>query len=165
MQLIHPALSFDVQRDSFVLWLRWVALEKPPSPREPPGQGMRVEFKLNRNTVFGPTIVQREQLEAEDLWIQMPRERSVAVLEAAARVKRLDLQLIIHGSVANAPFLALYQVRDFDRDSYSRRGLEGTPLLQLQPSVGAGQWQVAGQANLRVQLEVQRDRRHLRVLS
>jgi len=60
----YPTLPFDLRRDCFVVWLRWVAMEDPPSPDDPPGQGIRIELQLNRNPVVGPTIVYRRDLDA-----------------------------------------------------------------------------------------------------
>ena len=91
MQVIHPPLEFHIERDSFVLWLRWVAMERPPSPTEPPGQGMRIELQLNRNAVFGPTIVRRGELEDGALYLRANRERTRQVELAAAEKKLLDV--------------------------------------------------------------------------
>ena len=96
---------------------------------------------------------------------ELMQEALQQVLRAAARGPgRLDVQLVIHGSIAHAPWAALYLVRDDDGDAIGGAELPGTPLLQLQPSTPADRWQVAAQANLRVQLELHDDRRHLTVL-
>src|SRR5688572_17675245 len=54
--LVYPTLRVDPERDAFVVWVRWVSFERPPSPEDPPAQGVRVELMLNRNSVLGPTI-------------------------------------------------------------------------------------------------------------
>lgn len=159
---VYPSLRFDLDRDAFVVWLRWVSLERPPSPDEPAAQGIRVELQLNRNRVLGPTIAYRRDLERAPLCVRVPRTRCAEVLRVAARRGLLDVNLIIHGSIANAPFAALYHLRDDDGAPLD--ALPGTPLLQLQPSTPGDRWHVAGQVNLRVQLELV-ERRHLRVLA
>ena len=163
MQLRYPRLGIDLVRDSFVVWVRWVSSERPPTPEQPPAQGVRVELMLNRNSVLGPTIVYRREL-AEPVFLRANRLRVGEVLRAAAGPGRLDLQLIIHGSIAHAPWAALFLVRDDDGDAIGGGELPGTPLLQLQPSTPADRWHVAAQANLRVQLELEGERRHLTVL-
>lgn len=164
MQLVYPQLRVELPRDSLVVWVRWVSSEQPPSPHEPPAQGVRVELLLNRNSVLGPTIVYRREL-AAPVYLRANRPRVQQVLRAAARGPgRLDVQLVIHGSIAHAPWAALYLVRDDDGDAIGGAELPGTPLLQLQPSTPADRWHVAAQANLRVQLELHDDRRHLTVL-
>lgn len=163
MQLRYPRLGIDLVRDSFVVWVRWVSSERPPSPEQPPAQGVRVELMLNRNSVLGPTIVYRREL-TEPVFLRANRLRVGEVLRAAAGPGRLDLQLIIHGSIAHAPWAALYLIRDDDGDAIGGGELPGTPLLQLQPSTPADRWHVAAQANLRVQLELEGERRHLTVL-
>lgn len=161
MELAYPLLRFDVDRDALVVWLRWVSMERPPSPAEPPAQGIRVELQLNRNPVLGPLIVYRRDLEAAPAYLRVPRGRCAEVLRAATRRGTVDLQLIIHGSIANAPYAALFHLRDDDGAPIA--GLQGTPLLQLQPSTPGDRWHVAAQANLRVQLELGQ-RRKLPVL-
>ena len=148
----YPTLGFDLRRDCFVVWLRWVAMEQPPSPEDPPGQGIRVELQLNRNPVLGPTIVYRRDLEAP-VYLRANRMRTIESVEAARGV--LDLQLIIHGSIANAPFAALYHLRDYEGEAIDTAAIPATPLLQIQPSTPGDQWHVAGQANLRVALTVE----------
>jgi hypothetical protein len=99
------------------------------------------------------------------VFLRANRLRVAEVLRAAARGPgRLDVQLVIHGSIAHAPWAALFLVRDDDGDALGGGELPGTPLLQLQPSTPADRWHVAAQANLRVQLELHDDRRHLTVL-
>ena len=164
VQLVYPQLRVELPRDSLVVWVRWVSREDPPSPTEPPAQGVRVELLLNRNSVLGPTIVYRREL-ATPVFLRANRTRVAQVLRAAARgTSRVDVQLVIHGSIAHAPWAALYLVRDDDGDALGGGELPGTPLLQLQPSIPSDRWQVSAQANLRVQLELHDDRRHLTVL-
>ncbi len=160
---MYPRLSVELLRDSFVVWVRWVSSEQPPSPGEPLAQGVRVELLLNRNSVLGPTIVYRRELDAP-VFLRANRLRVGEVLRAAGGVGRLDIQLVIHGSIAHAPWAALYLVRDDEGEAIGGGVLPGTPLLQLQPSTPADHWHVAGQANLRVQLELEGERRHLTVL-
>lgn len=162
VELVYPRLRFDLDRDGFVVWLRWVSLEQPPSPEEPPAQGIRVELQLNRNTVLGPTVAFRRDLEQAPLFLRAPRTRCAEVLRVASRRGQLDLQLIIHGSIANAPYAALYHVRDDDGAPITAPA--GTPLLQLQPSTPGDRWHVAAQANLRVELELH-TRKRLPVLA
>ena len=160
MERVYPTLSFDLGRDSFVVWVRWVSLERPPSPESPPAQGIRVELQLNRNTVLGPTIAYRRDLDAP-VYLRANRLRVAQALEAAARGRGVvDVQLIIHGSIANAPFAALYQLRDYAGEAIDTQPVEGTPLLQLQPSTPADRWHVAAQASLRARLEVRGQARH-----
>jgi hypothetical protein len=165
VQLVYPRLGLDLERDSFVVWVRWVSSEQPPSPDEPPAQGVRVELLLNRNSVLGPTIVYRRDL-AAPVFLRANHLRVAEVLRAAVRGPgRLDVQLVIHGSIAHAPYAALYLVRDEQTgESIGAAELPGTPLLQVQPSTPADRWHVAGQANLRVTLELEGARRHLTVL-
>ena len=165
MQLVYPRLSIDLEQDSFVVWVRWVSNEQPPSPAQPPSQGVRVELLLNRNSVLGPTIVYRRDL-AAPVFLRANQLRVAEVLRAAARgPARLDIQLVIHGSIAHAPYAALYLVRDEQAgEAIGAAELPGTPLLQVQPSTPADRWHVAGQANLRVELELEGLRRHLTVL-
>lgn len=152
VELAYPLLHFDGERDAFVVWLRWVSLEQPPSPDEPAAQGIRVELQFNRNPVLGPLIVYRRDLAAAPAYLRVPRARVADVLRAATRRGTLDIQLIIHGSIANAPYAALYHLRDDDGAPIAE--LRGTPLLQVQPSTPGDRWHVAGQANLRVRLEL-----------
>lgn len=160
----YPKLTFDLNRDTFVVWLRWVAREKPPSPEQPPSQGIRVELQLNRNPVLGPTIVYRRDL-SQPVYLRANTARCREVMRAAETGKGIvDLQLIIHGSIANAPYAALYQVQDYAGEAIDTAKIEATPLLQLQPSTPADQWQVAAQANLRAKLELEGSNMHLRVL-
>lgn len=151
MEVIYPYVAFDLGRDAFVVWLRWVSLESPPSPESPSSQGIRVELKINRNTVLGPTIIFRCDL-GVPLYLRANRLRTIQALEAA-RGGQLDLQLIIHGSVANAPFAALYLVREYEGEAIETAVIEATPLLQLQPSTPGDRWHVAAQANLRLRVE------------
>jgi hypothetical protein len=162
VEVVYPQLVFDLDRDAFVVWLRWVSLERPPSPAEPPAQGIRVELQLNRNTVFGPTIAYRRELEQAQAYVRVPRTRCAEVLRVAGRRGVLDVQLIIHGSIANAPYAALYHVRDDEGAPITE--LRGTPLLQVQPSTPGDRWHVAGQANLRVGLELV-ERKRLPILA
>ncbi|KIG15260.1 hypothetical protein DB30_05804 [Enhygromyxa salina] len=162
---LYPTLTFDLARDTFVVWLRWVAMEQPASPEDPPGQGIRVELQLNRNPVLGPTIVYRRDLSAA-VYLRANAGRTRQVLRAAAgRAGIVDVQLVIHGSIANAPYAALYQLRDYDGEAISTAAVAATPLLQLQPSTPGDQWHVAGQANLRVMLKLDGDPLHLNVLN
>ncbi len=159
MELVYPLLTFDLDRDAFVVWLRWTSMERPPSPDEPPAQGIRVELQLNRNTVLGPTIAYRRDLERAPAFLTAPRARCAEVLRVAARRGLVDIQLVIHGSIANAPYAALYQVRGDPPEGEPLEGLKGTPLLQVQPSTPGDRWHVAGQANLRARLELAQRRR------
>jgi hypothetical protein len=159
VERVYPALIFDVERDSFVVWVRWVSLEAPPSPEVPPAQGIRVELLLNRNTVLGPTIVYRRDLSAP-VYLRAQRIRVAQALEGAQRRGFCDVNLVIHGSIANAPFAALYHLRDYEGAAIDTKTIEGTPLLQLQPSTPADRWQVAAQANLRVRVELRGQPRH-----
>ncbi|WP_106393692.1 hypothetical protein [Enhygromyxa salina] len=160
----YPTLRFDLERDSFVVWLRWVSMERPPSPDAPPSQGIRVELQLNRNPVLGPTILYRRDLDAP-VYLRANGARTRDVLRrAAGRGGFVDVQLVIHGSVANAPYAALYLVRDYEGEAISTTALAATPLLQLQPSTPGDQWHVAAQANLRVAIELEGARVHLEVL-
>lgn len=173
VELVYPGLRFDAQRDDFVVWVRWVSLEAPPSPTDPPNQGIRVELLLNRNSVLGPTIVFRRDLDPP-VYLRANRQRTVDVLRAATRMEPagakprgasfVDIQLVIHGSIAHAPYAALYHVRDYDGQPIDTAPLQGTPLLQVQPSTPADRWHVAGQANLRVQLSLATPSRRLAVV-
>lgn len=164
MPLVYPSLRVDPERDAFVVWVRWVSFEAPASPDSPPAQGVRVELMLNRNTVLGPTIVYRRDLDAP-VYLQAARVRVGEVLRSAAQTgARLDVQLVIHGSIAHAPWAGLFVVRDGGGETLGSGELPGTPLLQVQPSTPADRWHVAGQANLRVALEIEGEHRHLRVL-
>ncbi len=136
-----------------MVWLRWVALEDPPSPEQPAQQGIRVELQINRNPVLGPTIVFRRDL-ASPIYLRANGARTREVLRAAAPRGVVDLGLIIHGSIANAPFAALYQLRDYAGEAIESGVVPATPLLQLQPSTPADRWQVAAQVNLRTRLEI-----------
>jgi hypothetical protein len=161
----YPTLRFDLQHDCFVVWLRWVSLEQPPSPNDPPSQGIRVELMLNRNPVLGPTIVYRRDLEAP-VYLRANGARTREVLRsAAARSGVLDIQLIIHGSIANAPYAALHQLGDYQGEAIATERIEATPLLQLQPSTPGDRWHVAGQASLRVNVELVGDHVRLNVLN
>lgn len=163
--LVYPTLRLDPGRDVLAVWVRWVSFEVPPSPADPPAQGVRVELVLNRNTVLGPTIVYRREL-AEPVFMHAARVRVGEVVRSAARTSgRLDIQLVVHGSIAHAPWAGLYVVRDPPGEATMGAGeLPGTPLLQIQPSTPADRWHVAGQANMRVTLELEGEHRHLRVL-
>lgn len=163
METLLPTLRFDLGRDAFVVWVRWVSMERPPSPDEPPAQGVRVELQLNRNAVLGPTIVYRRDLETP-VYLKANRERTLEVLRNAQARGWLDLQLVIHGSIAHAPYAALHQVRDYIGESIDTGEIRSTPLLQLQPSTPPDRWHVAAQANLRVRLELEGTPVHLRVL-
>ena len=160
---VFPTLRFDASRDCFVVWLRWVSLEKPPSPEHPPSQGIRVELLLNRNSVLGPTVVLRRDLQAP-LYLRANGARTREILRAAAGRGSLDIQLVIHGSVANAPYAALYHLRDYQGEAIDTGEIKATPLLQVQPSTPGDRWHVAGQANLHVQLEFEDDRLRLQVI-
>jgi len=163
VEVIYPGVTFDLGRDIFVVWLRWVSRESPPSPTQPASQGIRVELKLNRNCVLGPTIVYRRDLE-RPVYLRANRARTVEVMEGA-RGGVMDLQLIIHGSVANAPFAAVYLLRDYTGEAIETDAIPATPLLQIQPSTPGDQWHVAGQANIRLQVELEGSSPHrLRVI-
>jgi hypothetical protein len=164
VELSYPLLRFDAQRDCFVVWLRWVSLEDAPTADAPLDQGIRVELMLNRNTVLGPTIVRRSELEGTPVYLRANVGRTRQILRSLVGRRSLDLGLIIHGSVANAPYAALYQCRDYAGESIDTAPIEGTPLIQLQPSTPADRWQVAAHANLRVEVEWLNDPRHLNVV-
>jgi hypothetical protein len=150
----YPTLRFDLQHDCFVVWLRWVSLEKPASPEQPPSQGIRVELQINRNPVLGPTILYRRDLEAP-VYLRANTARTREVLRTAvARGSLVDIQLVIHGSIANAPYAALYLLGDYEGEPIATERVNATPLLQLQPSTPGDQWHVAAQANLRVHVEL-----------
>ena len=155
MEARLPTLTFHLTRDTFVVWVRWVSLEQPPSPDDPPAQGIRVELMLNRNTVLGPTILYRRDLEHAPVYLRANRARTADILRNVRPGGTLDIQLVIHGSVANAPYAALHVVRDYDGEAIDTREVNATPLLQLQPSTPGDQWHCAGQANLRVGVEVE----------
>ena len=166
MEVVYPRLAFNLGRDVFVVWLRWVSRESPPSPANPASQGIRVELKINRNTVLGPTVVFRRDLDMP-VYLRANRLRTVEILEGLGKSGRsaVDLQLVIHGSVANAPFAALYLLRDYEGEAIDTASVQATPLLQLQPSTPGDQWHVAAQANVRVSLEVEGSAPHrLRVI-
>ncbi len=163
MEPRYPELVFDLERDAFVLWLRWVSMETPPSPEDPPSQGMRVELQLNRNPVFGPTIVSRAQLETP-LHMRCNGARVREVLRRAGEGGILDLTLIIHGSIANAPYVAVHQLRDYEGEAIDTQAVRATPLLQIQPSTPGDRWHVAGQANARFRLRLENDAVHLHVV-
>jgi hypothetical protein len=161
-QVLYPVLRFDPDRDQLVVWVRWVSMESPPSPESPPRQGLRGELKLDGNPVFGPTILWRKDL-ATPVYVTANTLRTRAVVKAAARKGVLDIQLTIHGSIANAPYLALYHVRDYPGAAIDTQPIQGTPLLQVQPSTPGDQWHVAGQASLRVRVELEGESRSLPV--
>lgn len=165
MEVLYPALCFDPLRDDFVVWVRWVSMERPPSPAQPPGQGIRVELLLNRNSVLGPTVLLRQNLDPP-VFLRANRARTQEVLRAAASAPQgtLDIQLVIHGSIANAPYAALYHVRDHQAQAIDTAPVPGTPLLQVQPSTPGDRWHVAGQANLRVQVSLTAPLRRLAVI-
>jgi hypothetical protein len=148
MELIYPTLAFDLVRDRFVVWVRWVSMESPPSPEVPPRQGIRAELRLDGNPVFGPTILWRKDLSAP-VHAVAHTQRTRSVLRTAARRGFVDLQLTVHGSIANAPYLAVHHVRDYDGAAIDTTPIVGTPLLQIQPSTPGDQWHVAGQACVR----------------
>jgi hypothetical protein len=158
----YPKLRFDLDHDCFVVWLRWVSLEQPPSPEQPPAQGIRVELQLNRNPVLGPTIAYRRDL-ATPVYLRANLARTREVLRQASARGFVDVQLIIHGSIANAPFVALYQLADYEGEAIESAAIPATPLLQLQPSTPGDHWHVAAQANLRAELELCGNL-HLRVI-
>lgn len=164
MDVIYPRLEFDLAHDDFVVWLRWVSLEQPPSPSEPASQGMRVELQLNRNPVLGPTIVYRRELEQAPVYLRSNRTRVAEVLRGAHERGLVDVQLIIHGSIANAPYAALFHVRGYDGESIDTKTIDATPMLQVQPSTPGDRWHVAGQANVRMRLDVVGSPLHLTVV-
>lgn len=163
VEAIFPTLRFDLARDTFVVWLRWVSMERPPSPDEPPAQGIRVELLLNRNSVLGPTIVYRKDLDVPVL-LRANRARTVEVLKGAREKALLDLQLVIHGSIANAPYAAVFHLRDYEGEAIDTRAVAATPLLQLQPSTPGDRWHVAGQVSARFRLELAGRPTRLRVI-
>jgi hypothetical protein len=163
VEAIFPTLRFDLARDAFVVWVRWVSMERPPSPEEPPAQGIRVELLLNRNAVLGPTIVYRKDLEVPVL-LRANRARTVEVLAGARDKALLDLQLVIHGSIANAPYTAVHHLRDYEGEAIETQAIAATPLLQLQPSTPGDRWHVAGQASARYRLELVGRPTRLRVI-
>ena len=129
MEARYPLLDFDLDRDAFAVWVRWVSMEQPPSPEDPPGQGVRVELSLDRNPVLGPTIVYRKDLETPVAMLAH-RVRVGEVLRASEARGRFDLQLTIHGSVANAPWAAVYLLRDFEGEH-----IFAAPLRASRPSL------------------------------
>lgn len=163
VKVSYPTLRYHLERDAFVVWVRWVSMEDPPSPEDPPAQGVRVELMLNRNSVLGPTIVYRRDLE-QPVYLRANAIRTAQVLRSAQARGHVDLQLVIHGSIANAPFAALYLVRDYAGEPIDTAQISATPLLQLQPSTPADQWHVAAQANLRMQIELEGRPMKLKVL-
>jgi hypothetical protein len=164
VEVSYPTLRYDLERDTFVVWLRWVAMEDPASPAEPPGQGIRVELAINRNTVLGPTVVWRRDLELAPVYLRAARRRVSEVLRRARLRATADIQLVIHGSIANAPYAALHLVRDYEGEAIDTAPIDATPLLQLQPSTAGDHWHVAAQANLRVRLELQGEPLRLHIL-
>ncbi len=165
LERIYPSLHIDPSRDRFVVWVRWVSMEKPPSPTDPPAQGVRVELQLNRNCVLGPTIIYRRDLDTP-VYLRSQTARTAEVLRTAGERGHLDITLVIHGSVANAPYAAVYVVRDYEGGALDTQTIGGTPLLQVQPSTPGDRWHVAGQANIRVRLHCEGDvKRHLKVIS
>jgi hypothetical protein len=162
----YPLLEHDLERDAFVVWVRWVSMEDPPSPDEPARQGIRVELMLNRNSVLGPTILSRRDLEEQPVYLRANTVRTHEILRAAASTDKptLDIQLVIHGSVANAPYVALHHLRDYEGEPIDTAQVAATPLLQIQPSTPGDRWHVAGQANLRVRLELTGGAVHLHVV-
>lgn len=164
MEFVYPILPVDLGRDCFVVWVRWVSNEDPPSPQSPPAQGIRVELILNRNTVLGPTIVYRRDLDTP-VYLRANRHRTYEVLAKVEEGAPLDIQLVIHGSIAHAPYAAVYLVRDYEGEAIETRSLGGTPLVQIQPSTPADRWHVAGQANVRVHMRPSGRNLRLRVLS
>ena len=163
MEARYPRLDFDLGRDAFVVWLRWVSMEKPPSPDAPPNQGIRVELQLNRNPVLGPTVVFRRQLDSP-MYLRANQARTREVLRRAGDGGKVDMTLIIHGSVANAPYAALYCLRDYEGEAIDTAKVAATPLLQVQPSTPGDQWHVAAQANARVEVGLSGDGMRLRVV-
>ena len=163
MAVRYPSIDVDLERDVFAVWVRWVSLESPPSPEDPPGQGIRVELSLNANSVLGPTIVYRRDL-SEPVSLLAHRVRAAEVLRAAEEKGRVDVQLTIHGSVANAPWAGLFLLRDHDGENIGAGPLPGTPLLQVQPSTPGDRWHVAGQAHARFLLTLSGKQRRLRVV-
>jgi len=161
-QALYPLLRFDPDRDHFVVWVRWVSMEMPPSPESPPRQGLRGELTLDGNPVFGPTILWRKAL-TTPVYVTAHTLRTRAVVKAAARKGFMDIQLTIHGSVANAPYLALYHVRDYAGAAIDTQPIPGTPLMQVQPSTPGDRWHVAGQACVRVRVELEGENRALPV--
>jgi hypothetical protein len=153
VEVLYPTLAFDLERDCFLVWVRWVSMEEPASPEAPPSQGIRVELVLNRNSVLGPSILYRRDL-AVPVWLRADRARVGEALRAARR-RVVDVQLVIHGSIAHAPYAALYVVREHEGDAIGTSEIAATPLLQLQPSTPADRWHVAAQANLRVRLSLE----------
>lgn len=160
-------LDLDLDRDAFALWIRWVRLPPPPgvdAVGEPADAGIRAEFQINRQSVWGPKILRTAEIPKQGAYVLVPPTAVSAVLRPKEAPRWIDLQLVIHGSVANAPFLALYLLRDRNPQAALADELQGTPILQLQPSVPGDRWQVAGQANLRLALRLQAPRGRLTVL-
>lgn len=160
-------LSLDLERDAFALWIRWVSMPLPEgseNDQEPSDPGIRAEFQINRESVWGPKILRKAEIPAQGTYVLVPAAAVSGVLRRSQPPSFVDLQLVIHGSVANAPFLALYLVRDRDPRCALSEELRGTPLLQLQPSVPGDRWQVAGQANLRLALRLEAPRGRLKIL-
>ncbi len=164
VEIRHPLVRFDARHDDFVVWVRWVSLEQPPSPEKPANQGVRVELQLNKNAVLGPTVLWRRDLDRAPVYLRCNRDRVVEVLRAAAVRGTVDIQLIIHGSIANAPYAALFHTTDYDGEAIETRPIEATPMLQVQPSTPADRWHVAAQANVRVAIELVGSSHRLKVV-
>ena len=86
------------------------------------------------------------------------------MLRAASGRGLVDVQLIIHGSIANAPYAALFHVSDYGGEAIDTQVIDATPMLQVQPSTPGDRWHVAGQANLRARLELHCNPHNLTVL-
>lgn len=162
----YPHVEFDLERDCFVVWLRWVEMRRGDRVEElPENRGIRVELQIDRGSVLGPSIVYAKDL-GEPVYLRANGKATRERLFKAKSRGFTDLQLIIHGSVAQAPYAALYHLRDYEGEAIDTQPVRATPLIQVQPSVPAGRWRVSGQANLRVSVSTTGDdpRKHLHVL-
>ena len=84
VEVNYPLLRFDLRHDDFVVWLRWVSLEQPPSPAEPTAQGMRASCSSTA-TPARSAIVYRRELEQAPVYLRRNRARVVSAQAASGR--------------------------------------------------------------------------------